>query len=272
MKKLKQLAIATTVSGLLISCGNNEDVIARVGDKDISKQTFDTYLDFKRIDKNNEKTLKSHLDHYLQREALTEAIAKSQRLDEKKLAVEISEIRKEMVISRYFERYLKEQVSENAIKNYYASNIKKFETRKVRVAHILIRTNKNMSEEDRKIKYTRAHEAYSKLKTGVGFAQVATEFSEDSISVKKGGEIGWLNEGAIDPVFSKKIFSELKKDQLSEPFQTSFGFHIVKLLEEPSVVKKPLERVKGDIRNQLRKKVKEVEMERLLNSIAITNK
>ncbi|MCW8999345.1 MAG: peptidyl-prolyl cis-trans isomerase, partial [Kangiellaceae bacterium] len=174
------------------------------------------------------------------------------------------EFKKEMLISRYFEKHLKDKVSDEAIRGFYASNSEKYESKKVKVAHILIRTQKNMSETETQAKYSRASEAYSKLKTGVDFATIAKEYSEDSVSVKKGGEIGWINEGAVDPVFSEMAFKKLKKDEISEPFKTSFGYHIVKLLEEPSVVKKPLESVKGDIRYQLRKKVRQVEIDRLM--------
>ncbi|MCJ8272556.1 MAG: peptidylprolyl isomerase, partial [Psychrosphaera sp.] len=72
-----------------------------------------------------------------------------------------------------------------------------------------------------------------------------------------------------DPVFSAKVFNELKKDQLSEPFQSSFGFHIVKIIEGPMVVKKPLDKVKGDIRHQLRKAAKATELARLTSAITI---
>ena len=126
-----------------------------------------------------------------------------------------------------------------------------------------------MSEEERKVKYTRAHEAYSKLKSGASFESVVAEFSEDTVSAKKQGNIGWITEGAIDPVFSKKVFTEMKKDEISEPFQTSFGFHVVKLIEAPAVVTQPFEKVSGDIRHQLRKAAKDAELERLMTSVSI---
>jgi len=268
-KRYTQLVIATAISGLLFACSKNEDTVASVDNKNISKSTFNSYLAFKHIDKNSPQQVKAYLTQYVNREGMASAIEKSNFLDEKTIAIELNEFKKEMLISRYFDKFLKEKVSDNAIRNYYATNIDKFSSKKANVAHILIRTNKNMSETERKAKYTLAHEVYSKLKAGEDFSTIVTQYSEDTISAKKAGELGWINEGAIDPVFSKMVFTTLKKDEISTPFQTSFGFHIVKLLAEPSVVKKPLEKVKGDIRFQLRKKAKEEEIKRLMTTVHI---
>lgn len=269
MKMYSRLILVAAMSSLLMACENNKDVIANVGDKKISQTTFNAYLDLKRVDKSNETQTQGHLTQYLDREAMASAIEKSNFLSADQVATELNEFKKEMLISRYFEQFLKEKVSDSAIRNFYAANAEKYESKKAQVAHILIRTNKNMSEIERKAKHTRAHEAYSKLKADGDFSKIVSEYSEDSISAKKSGDLGWVNEGAIDPIFSKIVFNQLKKGDISKPFQSSFGFHIVKLIAEPSIVKKPLERVKGDIRFQLRKKVKDEEMKRLMGSIKV---
>jgi peptidyl-prolyl cis-trans isomerase C len=56
----------------------------------------------------------------------------------------------------------------------------------------------------------------------------------------------------------------MEPNQISEPFETAFGFHVVKLLEGPVVVKKPFEAVSGDIRYRLRNQAKDAELKRLL--------
>ena len=53
---------------------------------------------------------------------------------------------------------------------------------------------------------------------------------------------------------------------MSQPFETDYGFHIVKLFEEPQDVTKSLESIKGDIRYQLRSESKKAEAKRLLDS------
>ncbi|TQV87456.1 peptidylprolyl isomerase [Aliikangiella coralliicola] len=270
MEKLIRTALTLFVASLLFACGSSEEIIAKVGDKAITKKQFEAYLQFKRVNSKDEKQREAHLKLYLEREKLTAAIEKSKALDDALMQAELEEFKKEMLISRYFEKHLRDKVSDDAIRSYYASNSGNYESKKAKVAHILIRTEQKMSETERTARYTRAAEAYSQLTSGKDFAEIAKQYSEDSVSVKKGGVIGWINQGAIDPLFSKKVFEEMKKDQVSEPFQTSFGYHIVKLLEEPAVVKKPLESVKGDIRYQLRQKVRQAETERLMETTSLT--
>jgi peptidyl-prolyl cis-trans isomerase C len=57
----------------------------------------------------------------------------------------------------------------------------------------------------------------------------------------------------------------MKAGDVSEPFLTDFGFHIVKVIEAPQDVTKPLNALKGDIRYQLRNQSKKAETKRLLD-------
>jgi peptidyl-prolyl cis-trans isomerase C len=230
---------------------------------DAKAEAFNAYLEFKRIRVRDDAHRKSLYAQYMERETLADSIESEQLLDKKMTDAELNEFRKEMLISRYFESFLQQKVSEEAVRNYYAGNAGKYEDRKVRVAHILLRIDKNMGEPERQAKLTTAHEAYSKLNTGAEFSEIAEQYSEDAISSKKGGDLGWLKEGAIDARFSKTVFS-MEPNQISEPFETAFGFHIVKLQEGPVVVKKPFEAVRGDIRYQLRNQAKDAELKRLL--------
>ena len=78
-----------------------------------------------------------------------------------------------------------------------------------------------------------------------------------------------MKEGSIDPRFSKTVFEELEPGGVSEPFETPFGFHVVKVIEGAKVVKWPFAAVAGDIRYQLRNKAKKAEMERLMGVVKI---
>jgi peptidyl-prolyl cis-trans isomerase C len=176
-----------------------------------------------------------------------------------------------MLISRYFEQFLNDKVNETAIRNFYASNAERYQSRKVRVAHVLIRTNPKMTEQEREAMLSKAREVYSKAVSSEDFAKLSEQYSDDAMSAKKGGDLGWLSEGAIDPAFVKAAF-DMKKDEISQPVVTPFGFHVIKVLEEPKVVKQPYESVKGDIRFELRQQSKQAEMDRLQSLINIERK
>jgi peptidyl-prolyl cis-trans isomerase C len=274
MKYTKHTALITSIllSTLLIGCGgNNEPTVAKVGDQEITKQYFESYLKHKNIPKDDETKYQRALDAYLERSALTAAIEQSNKLDMNAINTEVEEFKKQALISRYFESFLKDSASDDSIRNYYSANAGQYQSTKAHVAHILFRVNSKMDETERQVILTTAHEAYSKLQSGEDFSSIAQKYSEDTVSAKKGGDLGWINRGAVAPEFSEKSFS-LPVGEISEPFLTSFGFHILKVLEAPQIVKKPFEAVKGDIRYQLRSEAKNAEQSRLLDSISIVKK
>ena len=245
--------------------------LAVVNDTPISRAQFEAYLKFKRLAAQDDQRRKRLLDQYLEREALAAVIWQQDVLDRELIEAELREFRKEMLISRYFEKYLKEKVTDEAVRNYYNSHAADYEDRRAHAAHILIRTNKKMSETERMARLTTAQEAYSQLRAGKDFGEIARDYSEDKVSAKKGGDLGWLKEGSIDGKFSEVLFG-LKPGEISEPFETPFGYHIVKLVDGPRTVKKPLDAVAGDIRYQLRNKAKQAELERLMKMAKIEKK
>lgn len=266
MKKIILISIIT----LLAACSSdNSDVLATINGHNVTASEFDAYLAFKRIQIRDDKHKAALLDQYLERDALSQAIeSKYVEADKLAAAAELEDFKRQMNISRYFERYLKDSVTDQKIQNYYAVNEDKYMDTKVNVAHVLFRLKKGMTEAERKAKLTTASEAWSKIKAGEDFGEIADDYSEDRISAKKSGDLGWLKKDSIDPAFSKKVF-EMKKGEVSAPFETSFGYHIVKIIEEPKTVKKPFEAVKGDIRYLLRQQTKQAELDRLKSEAKI---
>lgn len=257
MKKMSLL----TLCCVLAACGGEK--VGSVNGRTVSQEEFSSYLSFKRVPQQDEKRVETLLKDYMQREALADLIEDADFVDPAILEAELNEFRKQMMISRYFEQYLEENVSDEALKNYYATHSDEFQQEKIKVAHILFRTHEKMSDAERQAMLTKAQEAYSKARAGESFAELAEQYSEDTISAKQGGELGWVRRGAIDPVFSGKVF-EMKAGDISEPFASPFGYHVVKVQEDAQTVTTPFEKVQGDIRYRLRQQAKQAEMERLL--------
>lgn len=265
-----RLMIVLSVSFLLNAC-SNEDLVGSVNGRDVTRAEFNRFLELKNIPQEDEARVESMLKDYMQREAFASIIEDSKDFDQGLIEVELHEFKKQILISRYFEEYLNKKVNEEAIANYYNTHAEEYQHDKIKVAHVLIRTHGKMSEAERQAALTRAQEAYSKARAGMLFADVAKQYSEDTISAKQGGELGWLSKGAIDPVFSTKIF-ESKVDDITEPFESAFGFHVVKILEEAQIIKIAFEKVKGDIRYRLRQQAKQAEMDRLISTSRISLK
>ncbi|GAB3719820.1 peptidylprolyl isomerase [Spirosoma lituiforme] len=72
---------------------------------------------------------------------------------------------------------------------------------------------------------------YRKLKSGYAFDKLAQEYSQDYGSYTVGGLLGWQKPDQFVTAFSQ-VIGGLSKDQVSKPFKTEFGYHIVQLLDQ----------------------------------------
>ena len=74
------------------------------------------------------------------------------------------------------------------------------------------------------------NDIYERLTNGEDFKQLARQFSEDPGSKMDGGELGWSNPGDYDPIFEKTL-NATEIGKISEPVQSSFGWHIIEALD-----------------------------------------
>ena len=94
--------------------------------------------------------------------------------------------------------------------------------------HILIRPDAITTDEEARSLLARVRE---KVIAGeADFNDEAKKHSDDPGTANLGGELGWNNVGVYDPVF-EQVLGSLEKNEISEPFQSSFGWHIVQLLD-----------------------------------------
>ena len=114
-------------------------------------------------------------------------------------------------------------------------NAKKENPGQINAAHILLtnpsETDSVKIEPDKKIS-----EIYDELMKGADFASLAKEYSKDPGSASKGGDLGWFGFGMMVKEFQDAAFGLKEIGEISKPFKTQYGYHIVKLLG-----KKPLE-------------------------------
>lgn len=99
---------------------------------------------------------------------------------------------------------------------------------KVSVAHILVSTDPQINKDGDA--ETKIQEIYDRIENGDPFDVLAKNFSDDTRSARQGGDLPSFGVGRMVPEFEEVAFSLKEEGQVSEPFQTQYGWHIVKLL------------------------------------------
>ena len=93
--------------------------------------------------------------------------------------------------------------------------------------HILVQPSEIRTENQAEVLI---NDIYKRLKEGEDFKQLARQFSEDPGSKMDGGELGWSNPGDYDPAFEMTL-NATEIGQLSEPIKSSFGWHIIEVMD-----------------------------------------
>lgn len=137
------------------------------------------------------------------------------------------------------EAYLKTAANEEAAKALYTEQIKLRQTgQEARASHILVATE------------AEAEAVAKRLKDGEDFAAVATDISIDRGTQTGGGDLGWFQADAMVASFFKAIFA-LETGEISEPFESEFGWHIAKLAGKRDAPAPSYESMEAEIKNYL---------------------
>ena len=136
------------------------------------------------------------------------------------------------------EKAIEKTITDKELKDNYKPEIK--------ASHILVKdeaTAKKVKEE---------------LGQGKSFEELAKQYSEDTGSKEKGGDLGFFGPGKMVKEFEDAAY-KLKKDEVSEPVKSQFGYHIIKVtdIKEPE---KSFEQSKADIKKEIvQKKAQDAE-------------
>lgn len=118
----------------------------------------------------------------------------------------------------------------------------------IHVAHIMIREK----QDDPKFAENKINEISGHLKAGnKTFEQLANEFSDDGSSNKKGGELPWFGINKMVSEFEEASFALKNNGEISEPFKTSYGWHIVKRLDYKPLA--PYASMEKDLKSKVQK-------------------
>jgi len=101
------------------------------------------------------------------------------------------------------------------------------EVNQVNVRHILVTPNEIIDDETA---VQQLNDAIERIGEGEEFEEIAKLLSDDPGTAQLGGNLGWSNPGTFDPNF-EKVLADTEIGTVSEPFRSSFGWHILEVLD-----------------------------------------
>lgn len=137
-------------------------------------------------------------------------------------------------------------VTDQQIIDYYEENIGMFkEEKQVRARHILFKLDRDAPEDEEKKVREKAMSVLKRARQGEDFSSLAREYSEGPSS-EEDGDLGFFSSGQMEKPFDEAAF-KMKKDEISDPVRTNFGYHIIKVEEIKEERAKSLEEVREQI-------------------------
>jgi peptidyl-prolyl cis-trans isomerase C len=147
--------------------------------------------------------------------------------------------RRELLVNVYIQDYMKSHpVSDSDTKAAYEKFKTELGDKEYNARHILVASE------------AEAKDVIAQLNKGGDFSKIAKEKSIDPGSKDKAGDLGWFSLGGMVKPFGEAV-AKLQKGKVSEPVQTQFGWHVIKLDDVRDMKAPPYDKVKENLQKQL---------------------
>jgi peptidyl-prolyl cis-trans isomerase C len=251
-----------------------DDVLAQVGDSRLTSSRLDMMIDLmppqiQVMLRSNDQMKKELINRWVEINLIVQE-ALSAKIDQDPLVMlKIDEMKNRVLVETLISKRLDIQapVPKEEIASYYGKNSGEFEQgEQVQAQHILIRTEADASAEDKEKARKSIEMIQDKLKNGESFSTLAEQFSEDPGSKNRGGNVGYFGRGQMVKEFEDAAFST-KPGETSPPVQTSFGWHLIHVLDRKAPEKLPLEQVSKEIEARLKADRNEKALKQLVEEL-----
>ena len=234
------LLLAASISLVPLPAAADDPVVARVNGDDIKQSDLDfasSEVGSGHANYTPEDRKKVLLQYVIENELMAEAGEKDSLDKAPNFADRAKYHQRHALRDAYFDASIRGAVSEDAAKKIYDEKIGQVKPeQEVHARHILV------------VKEAEAKEVADRLKKGEDFATVAKEKSKDTSA--EGGDLGFFGRGQMLKPFEDAAFA-LEVGQISEPVQTQFGWHIIKVEEKRDQPLPTFDQVKEAIIAQL---------------------
>ncbi|OFZ18393.1 MAG: hypothetical protein A2X94_14970 [Bdellovibrionales bacterium GWB1_55_8] len=166
--------------------------------------------------------------------------AEKERLDQDKdFQNAVAAFRKQYLANRLLQKSLGEKLTDKAAKQYYERNKHRFTTDQVHAQHILVETE------------AQAKDLIKKARGGADFQALAEKHSKDPSAKNNRGDLGFFGRDRMVPEFTEAAFAG-KPNEIVGPVKTTYGYHIIKVLEKKPGSQLEFNDVELKVQNDLR--------------------
>ncbi len=253
-KRLITLFAGLAGMAFAFSQATQSPVLMQIGDEKVTASEFE-HMYTKNLDLVQDPAQKD-IDNYLNmfiNYKLQLIDAKKKGLDKKwQFLAEYNKYKRELAKKYLNDEELIEKLTLEAY-NRMKNDIK--------VAHIMVRLDADALPEDTLKAWQKINSYYKKLKKGAGFKEMAFKYSEDPSARENKGDLGWINVFHTVYPFETAAYNT-PPGQISKPFRTRYGYHIVKTeAKRPAVYKVQVAQImilKGKDPEKAEQKIREI--------------
>lgn len=241
MKMFRQTLLAVLIGGAT-HVALAADPVATVNGKAIPQAYAEAVM--------NEQKAKGAPDSQELRDAVRERLvrmevlfqaAKKKGIDKKpEVQTQLDLAREAMLANAYVRDYVASNpVSDAEVRKTYDDMKARLGTTEYNVSHILVKEE------------AKARALIAKLQAGAKFEEVAKAESTDTGTKDQGGDLGWSSPGMYAPAFSEAMTKLKKGEMSSEPVESTYGFHIIRVNDTRKLDTPAFEEIAEQIRQQL---------------------
>ena len=231
--------ISFSLAALLISAPAFAQNAVIVNGKSIPKAQLDKLVQ-KSGQGDNPQVRDQAREMLVTKELILQEADKRGVIQKESVREQLEQSRVGILVAAVFEDYIeKEGVTEAELKAAYESVKTQYTGKEYHVEHILVE------------KETDAKAIIAQIKAGGNFGEIAKAKSKDPGSATNGGDLGWVNDKALVPEFSKAMV-QLKNGQMTDkPVKSQFGWHIIKTVDSRDMKAPSFDELKAELKQMI---------------------
>lgn len=229
---------------LLIGFYSASAEVASVNGKNISKDLVDFIKsEVKKQGRSINNAMEENIiDRLIDLEVINQAARESGLLADPMILAQAELSTKELIYTLYLQKFIVENpIFADEVRVEYDKFKINFNEQEYKASHILVKSK------------NRAKKIIKKLKLNTNFSKLALEYSIDEETKKKGGDLGWFSKDEMVESFYEAVKKMKESEFTTNPVQTQFGWHVIKL-EKSRALPAPLWiETKDDLKTKLQK-------------------